>query len=198
MLADCGTPFGPVVFIFPFNDFLDCKDFSVFIPAWNPGTFKMDYSKTASPDIYNRVAFFQSFFLGYFGGYTVKMYRNSCVFVGDGRGKVPNGFAAPGTIVNGQGLCGQFRRGPFGPLYDPPPVFFKPETITIPALVSPEIPALSGLIVLGRRPSSRSAAIRVVLAAVFSAPKRAPAIISSPSAAARNNLLPGVYQEARY
>jgi hypothetical protein len=113
----------------------------------------MDDTKTAPPDIRHRIAFFQPFFPGYFGGHAVEMDRKPRVPVGYGRSEVPYGLAAPGTIGNRQRLRGHLRRGPFGPLDDNPPAFVETGTV-VPALASPEIPVLLELFIMGRCPPS--------------------------------------------
>jgi hypothetical protein len=85
MIADYGTPFSAVVFTFPFDDFFNFKGLPIPASAGISGSLKVDYAKTASAQVRHPVAFFQNFFPGYFGGHTVKMYRNPRIPVGYGR-----------------------------------------------------------------------------------------------------------------
>jgi hypothetical protein len=109
MIAYGSTPFGPIVFVFPFKYFFDEKTFRLRRAA------EMYYTETASAQVTDSIPFFQNFSLGQAGEYAVKMKGLSCSLIRDGGGYVFNGFPTPGTIRRGEGFYGKFRRCPFGP-----------------------------------------------------------------------------------
>jgi hypothetical protein len=199
MIADCTAPFGPVIFIFPFNNLFDLEFFPLFIPALVFGTGELDYTKAAAPNIGNRIALLQGLPLGNPGSYAVKVNRLARVLVGNGGSDIPYGLAAPGAIGNRERFTGHFWGDPFGPFNNNSPAFVKTGVVIVSAALVSVLLGLTGLTVLRRRSSAAAClplGVSAGLTAVIPASEWTPAVISSLSAAARNSLLPEVYQEA--
>jgi hypothetical protein len=98
MIADISAPFGPAVFIFPFNYLFDGKTPGVL------GGGIMNNAKTAAAYIGNAFSLLKPFLFGKPRDYAVKVDRRPRIFVRNRRRNIFNGPAAPGAIGNRQGI----------------------------------------------------------------------------------------------
>jgi hypothetical protein len=107
MVADGSPPVSPVFLILPFKDFFDAKlpGIAGFFLVFREIT-KVDNPKAAAADVRYRLSGVQLFPPGDTFQNAVKMDRLAGIFVRDGRGKILDGFTAPGAIQRGQGLGG--------------------------------------------------------------------------------------------